>query len=316
MLMAKTYDITQFDLKTVLETIQKDVKKYYGKGSVAQYIPGLKNVKPKQFALTLIDNEQNIVSVGDDNIKFSIQSVSKVLSLTMAMNLLGEEVWGRMEREPSGKAFDSLIHLEENDGIPSNPFINSGAIVLADILLSEYGTNTVAEFLRFIKELSGNTKLEVNKKIFESEKKSGHKNYSFAHYMKSYGNIENEVEDVLDTYFSFCSICMSNIDLAKSFYYLMNRGVSLSGQVVTSYRHCKRINSLMFTSGTYNEVGDFAYLVGLPVKSGVSGAIAGCLPDQYSVSVWSPELNQKGNSFLGFKALEQLTTMLDQSYLS
>ena len=304
------------DIQAVLEQIQSQVIKLYGIGKKADYIPKLADVDGNQFAMTVIDKSGKIYSVGNDSVKFSIQSVSKVITLTMVLEAIDDEVWGRMEREPSGKAFDSLIHLEEYNGIPSNPFLNSGAIVVADILLELYGDKAIEKYVRFMRELSGNPGLVIDEEIFNSEKTTGHKNYAFAHYMKSYGNLNHEVEDVLDLYFKFCSLSLSNIDLAKIFYFLSNKGISFQGRQVATHRHCKRINSLMFTCGTYNEVGDFAYLVGLPVKSGVSGAIAGCLPSEYSVSVWSPELNRKGNSYLGFKALESLTTLLDTSYLS
>ncbi len=300
----------------IIEEIARDVKKYYGLGKKANYIPLLSDVSPNQFALTLIDKDKNILTVGDDSVFFSIQSVSKVLTLTMVLEEIGDELWGRMEREPSGKAFDSLIHLEEFNGVPSNPFINSGAIVLADILLEIYGSQALDKYLGFVRKITGNNELTIQHEIYLSEKASGYKNFAFAHYMKSYDNLNHDVEEVLDLYFQTCSLYLTNIDLAKAFYFLSNKGISLYGDRVTSHRHCKRINSLMFTCGTYNEVGDFAYLVGLPVKSGVSGAIAGCLPNEYSVSVWSPELNRKGNSYLGFKALELLTTLLDTSYLS
>jgi glutaminase len=303
-------------IKSTLDTIFLEVQRYYDLGEKASYIPALQDVDPKQFALTLIDNNGITHSIGNDHVNFTIQSVSKVLTLTMTLNLIGPELWGRMLREPTGKAFDSLIHLEEYNGIPSNPFLNSGAIVIADILLESYGDKVIEKYLGFVRQVSGNPKLSINEEIYQSEKLTGHKNYAFAHYMKSYGNIHNDVNDVLDVYFKFCSLQLNNIDLARSFYYLSNSGISLNNEQITSHRYCKRINSLMFTCGTYDEVGDFAYQVGIPVKSGVSGAIAGCLPAQYSVSVWSPELNKKGNSYLGFKALETLTTILDTSWMN
>jgi glutaminase len=302
-------------LEDILIDIKNSVEKYYGVGKKADYIPALHQVDARQFALTIVDARGELFSIGDDQVNFTIQSLSKVLTLTMALNEVGDEIWGRMDREPTGKAFDSLIYLEEHSGIPSNPFLNSGAIAVADILLEFYGANVIDKFLNLARTASGNSDLEIDNDVYNSEKRTGHKNYALGHYMKSYGNIVNDVDDVLDVYFKFCSLRLNNIDLAKSFYFLMNQGISLNGEQITSKRHCSRINSLMFTCGTYDEVGDFAYLVGLPVKSGVSGAIAGCLPSNYSVSVWSPELNKKGNSYLGFKALELLTTLLDRSYL-
>ncbi|MBT4792766.1 MAG: glutaminase A [Halobacteriovoraceae bacterium] len=304
------------DYAKAVSFIYNEVQDLYGVGVKASYIPALKSVDSKQFAMTLVDDQKNIYSVGDDKVNFSIQSVTKVFTLCMALNEVGEEIWGRMDREPSGKSFDSLIRLEEHHGVPSNPFLNSGAIVIADILLEFYGKHVIDRYLSFLRTVTGNKKISIDKTIFLSEKVTGHKNYAFARYMKSFGNIINDIDDVLDVYFSFCSVSLNNIDLAKAFYFLMNKGESLDGTRITSHRHCKRINSLMFTCGTYDEVGDFAYLVGLPAKSGVSGAIGGCLPGHYSVSVWSPELNIKGNSVLGYKALELLTTIIDKSYLS
>jgi glutaminase len=304
------------NIQETIEKIQADTRCFYGRGVQASYIPVLAQVDPHQFALTIVDSNKKIYSIGHDKAEFSIQSVSKVITLTMALNAVGDELWGRMEREPTGKSFDSLIHLEEYNGVPSNPFLNSGAIVLADILLEHYGSETIKKYLEFVRSATGNQAIEIDEKVYACEKATGYANYSFAYYMKSHGNIMNEVEEVLDIYFRFCSLRINNLDLAKCFYYLGHKGYSIDGDLLTSYRHCKRINSIMFTCGTYDEVGDFAYLVGLPVKSGVSGAIAGCLPNNYSVSVWSPELNPKGNSYLGFKALEQLTTMLDTSLMS
>ena len=304
------------NIQEVIGNIENFVKPYFGQGKKADYIPALDKVDANQFALSIVTSDKTMYSIGSDHISFSIQSVSKVFTLTLALSELDNELWKRMFREPSGKSFDSLIHLEESCGMPSNPFLNSGAIVLADILLDIYGANAFTRYMELMKEVSGNQDLEIDLTVYQSEKETGHKNYSFAHYMKSFGNIKNSVNDVVELYFKFCSLSVSNIDLAKAFYFLSNKGVSLSGKQITSHRHCKRINSLMFTSGTYNEVGDFAYLVGLPLKSGVSGAIAGCLPSHYSVSVWSPELNVKGNSLVGLKALEELTTRLDTSFLS
>lgn len=306
---------TQNNIQEVIDKIAEQITYHYGRGKVATYIPKLAGVMPNQFAMSVVDSKGQFYCTGEHTTKFSIQSVSKVFLLTLVLNNLDQEIWGRMDREPSGKAFDSLIHLEETSGIPSNPFLNSGAIVMVDMLMDIFGKNTFDEVLKFIKVCSGNDELSFDHEIYLSEKESGHKNNAFCSYMKAYGNITHEVEDVLDNYYKICSISMHNSDLAKSFYYLSNRGITLAGEVITTQRHTKRINSIMFTCGTYNEVGDFAYLVGLPVKSGVSGAIAGCLPHNYAISVWAPELNEKGNSYLGFKALEEFTTVIDKSYL-
>lgn len=278
------------------------------KGKLASYIPELANIDPKMFGVHLSTIDGYDFGMGDNLEKFSIQSISKVLSLTLAYKILGEKIWSRIEVEPSGTKFDSLILLETNNGIPRNPFINSGAIVICDILISNLG-NAHDEFLEFVREISDLPDLTYSDKIADSEKSKGYRNVAMCNFIKSYGNIENEPTDVLDFYFDVCSLEMNCQQLANTFSFLSNGGSKVSdGKKIISRSQSKRINALMLTCGFYDESGEFAFKVGLPGKSGVGGGIVALYPHNYTIAVWSPGLNPKGNSFLGMKFLQELTT--------
>lgn len=297
----------------ILKEIQTEINPYYGKGKVADYIPVLANVDPNKFGITISTINGDVYSVGDSSEKFSIQSISKVFSLTLAFSKLGEEIWKRVGREPSGNAFNSLIQLEYENGIPRNPFINAGALVITDILISLLN-DPYKEILDFIKTLSGSSNIEYNKEVDISERENGYTNAALVNYLKSHGNIKNDVEKVLDVYFHHCSITMTTEELANSFLYLSNHGlVPSTNERILTTSQAKRINALMLSCGTYDEAGDFAYLVGMPGKSGVGGGIAAIIPNELSIATWSPALNKKGNSLAGIKALELFTTKTGMS---
>jgi len=282
-------------------------------GRVASYIPELKNVDPSLFGvhLTTVDNTGH--SFGDANVKFSIQSIAKVLSLTMAYKLEGENLWKRVGVEPSGTSFNSLVQLEHDKGIPRNPLINAGALVIADVLISHF-ENPKQELLNFIRSVSNNNTIEFCERIQASEKETGFCNAAMVNLMKSYGNIHNKVEDVLDVYYNLCSIEMTCQELSTTFLYLANNGVNpKTKEEVISPSMSKRINAIMQLCGFYDEAGEFSFKVGLPGKSGVGGGIIAIHPHEYSIAVWSPKLNLKGNSNKGIWFLEALTTELETS---
>lgn len=297
------------DFQLILDNIWQEVLYQKTRGESANYIPKLASVPLEKFGMAVYTLDGNVFIVGDSQEQFSIQSISKVYALTLALGLIGEdELFKHVGREPSGNPFNSLIQLEYENGIPRNPFINAGALVVTDILLSYYKdvSNIILEFVR---EHTGNKKIDFDLNVAASEKKNGYRNAALANFLKSCGNLKNRVEDVLNTYYLQCSLSMNCIDLAKGFLFLANHGISpLSGKQVLSISHAKRINSLMLTCGTYDGVGEFAYRVGLPGKSGVAGGIIALIPGQLCVSVWSPGLNSKGNSLLGILALERFTT--------
>lgn len=277
-------------------------------GEVASYIPELGEVDPKKLGIHLTTIEKSNYSYGDSNEKFSIQSIAKVFSLTLALKIRGGVIWERLGVEPSGSAFNSLVQLEFEKGIPRNPFINAGAIVICDILVSCL-ENPKVELLEFIRKSSGISHLDYCAKVAESEKALGFRNCALANFMKSFGNIHNDVEVVLDLYFHLCSIEMSCKELAQAFLYLASSGVNpITNETVINPERTKRINSIMQMCGFYDEAGEFAFRTGLPGKSGVGGGIIAIHPGRYSIAVWSPKLNSSGNSYRGMKVLESLTT--------
>lgn len=283
------------------------------KGSLASYIPELASVNSDFFGVHISTVDHVNFGVGNCYDKFSIQSIVKVLSLIMAYSLLSEKIWKRVKVEPSGTAFNSLVQLEVENGIPRNPFINAGAIVIADMLLSNLN-NPKEDFLNFVKSLSNSKEICYSKRIASSEKKVGFRNAALCNFLKSFGNIENEPSEVLDFYFDLCSIEMSCEELSNLFLFLANDGFTLvDNKQILSRSQTKRINALMQTCGFYDESGEFAFKVGLPGKSGVGGGIVAVHPKQYAIAVWSPKLNEKGNSYKGMRFLEEFTTATESS---
>jgi len=297
----------------ILESIHQEVWSNRLEGKVASYIPELAKINAEQFGIHLTDLYGHNYTCGNSDVRFSIQSISKVLSLSLALSIKGDEIWKRVGVEPSGNPFNSLVQLEYEKGIPRNPLINSGALVIADILLSVL-RNPQQEFLEFVRTISGHSNIDYNPKVADSEKAWGYRNRALANFLKSFGNIENEVDAVLDFYFHQCSLEMNCLELSHTFLLFANHGKTLdTSKVILSQSQIKRMNALMQTCGFYDEAGEFSFKVGLPGKSGVGGGIAAIYPGQYSVAVWGPALNPKGNSVMGMKALELLTTKTGMS---
>jgi len=300
------------DYAGILKEIYKEVKPLAGKGKVADYIPELKKIKPDKFGISISTPEGEKYFVGDALEKFSIQSISKVYSLVLAFGQLGEKIWKRVGKEPSGNPFNSLVQLEHENGIPRNPFINAGALVICDMLVSSY-KNPQKEINGFVSELCG-TKIVSDKAVALSEKKHGFTNAALVNYMKSHCNIENDIEEVLDLYFYSCALTMNCMELADSFLFLANHGVIPStGKRILTKSKSKRLSAIMLTCGLYDESGDFAFHVGMPGKSGVGGGIAAIIPNKLAIAVWSPGLNKFGNSIAGTKSLELFTTKTEMS---
>lgn len=297
----------------ILAQIQQEFSEIQPSGKVASYIPELAKVPSTKFGMHLYDLDGENYSFGDSNERFSVQSISKVFTLSLAMKVMGDDLWNRVGVEPSGDPFNSLSQLENDSGIPRNPFINAGALVVADVLVSSFN-NPKAALLTFLHEITGNTDIDFDTTVAASEQAEGYRNYAMVNYLKSFGNIENNVEDVLDFYFHQCSIAMSCKELAHAFIIFANQGTTLdSDREFLTGRQVKRINALMQTCGFYDEAGEFSFEVGLPGKSGVGGGIVAVNPYDYAVAVWSPPLNPKGNSALGMAALERLTTLTGYS---
>ncbi len=296
------------DYTTVLNEIHTEIKAIPKSGEIANYIPELAKVDPEKFGIHLITKEGENFGVGDSEEKFSIQSISKVFTVLLAFHIQGSEIWNRVGKEPSGNPFNSLVQLEYERGIPRNPFINSGALVICDMLFDGYAS-PLTETLLFLRDLTNNPTINTNPKVARSERKTGYRNLSLLHLMKSFGNIHNDVKEVFDMYNQLCSIEMSCADLAEAFLIFTTEGKkAIKEKYNFTDSNIKRLNAVMQTCGFYDEAGEFSFKVGLPGKSGVGGGIAAIHPNYYSVAVWSPPLNPKGNSYLGMKALELLTT--------
>ncbi len=275
---------------------------------MARYIPELAKIDPDKLGIALKTIDGVLYVAGDANESFSIQSISKVFATSLVFSVIGDDLWRRVGKEPSGSSFNSLVQLEYENGIPRNPLINAGAIVVADMMI-DILANPEKDFLSFIRRLVGDQNIHFDEKVKNSEKDTGFRNVALANFMKSFGNIHNHVDDVLDIYFMMCSVSMSCTQLANAFLFFANHGmIPASHEKILTISQTKRLNALMQTCGFYDEAGEFTFRVGLPGKSGVGGGIVAILPKQYSVAVWSPGLNGKGNSESGMLLLELLTT--------
>ncbi len=285
------------------------------RGQVATYIPELARVDPKSFGLAVIDAEGNVVKGGDADAPFSIQSISKVFTLTLALGKVGDRLWRHVGREPSGSPFNSIVQLENERGIPRNPFINAGAIAVTDTILSGHKPReALGEILRFLQFLADDPSIIIDEQVAASEQRTGFRNFALANYMKSFGVLENPVEYTLGVYFHHCAIAMSCTQLASAGRYLALSGYNPStGMAVVQPERARRINAVMLTCGHYDGSGEFAYRVGLPGKSGVGGGILAIAPGKASIAVWSPGLDAAGNSLLGKVALEALTKRMGWS---
>ncbi len=295
------------DHQTLLEEIAEEIRPAIGQGRVADYIPALAAVDPRCFGMAFATVEGEVVGVGDWQVPFSIQSISKVFALALVLAHRGEGIWSRVGREPSGNPFNSLVQLEYERGIPRNPFINAGALVVTDSLLSQTG-DALSEVRAFLRAESGNPQVDFDPEVAASEAANGHRNAALAHFIASCGNMENPVDRVLDHYFKQCSLTMSCRDLALAGGFLARHGVRADGSRLFSRSQAKRINAVMLTCGTYDEAGEFAYRVGLPGKSGVGGGIIAVIPERGTLCVWGPGLDSKGNSVAGVAALDAFTT--------
>ncbi len=288
----------------VLRDIHDEIFRQDDWGTPAQYIPELACIPPRQFAISVCLANGGCLNAGASDHPFSIQSVSKVFSLAATLGRIGDQLWSRVGREPSGTSFDSVVLLEREKGRPRNPFVNAGAIVTTDVLLAgRQPRQALAEILGLIRAMAESDQIHINEKVANSEKLTGARNKALAHYLHSHGNLQNEPDLTLGTYFHQCAIEMTTRQLALAGRSLARLGTSPN---VMSKRHARRINALMMTCGHYDGSGEFAYQVGLPGKSGVGGGILVIAPKVASIAIWSPGLNHYGNSHAGTRAAAML----------
>ena len=296
-------------LNELATAVHEDVEARLGAGRVADYIPALARVNPRQFGLAIHTCTGEQAAIGDCLQAFSVQRVSKVFTLTLALGRVGDALWQRVGREPSGSPFNSIVQLEREQGIPRNPFINAGALVVTDAILAGRPPQVaVAEILCYVRELADDPAVSVDREVAQSEADTGFRNASLANFIRSFGNLQNPVACVLETYFNQCALRMNCVQLARAGLFLAHGGVDpITRHRVIDPQAARRINALMMTCGHYDASGDFAFRVGLPGKSGVGGGILAIAPRRASIAVWAPGLNDAGNSLVGALALESLS---------
>lgn len=289
-------------MQDLLNRIAETAHATTDRGQVASYIPELACIDSGQFGIAIATADGTVCTAGDADVPFSIQSVSKVFAVALALGRVGDQMWRRVGREPSGLAFDSILLLERENGIPRNPFINAGALVATDTYLAGSAPKAaLAELLRFVRAAADDDSIHINDAVAQSELDTGHRNFALAHYLASHGNMNASVEEVLGTYCHQCAVEMTCRQLALAGRFLL-AGPEMP-RLVSPERQ-RRIKALMMTCGHYDGSGDFAFRVGLPGKSGVGGGILVIAPGRAAIAVWSPGLNRYGNSKLGTEAME------------
>ena len=296
------------DLQALVDGIHTEIVAQSERGKVADYIPELAAVDPRHFGIAVTTVDGREFQAGEADTAFSIQSVSKVFTLTMALGMVGDRLWNRVGREPSGTPFNSIVQLEREAGKPRNPFINAGAIAVADVLLAGHQPKeAIGEIVQFVRFLAGDDSIVIDQRVARSEAETGFRNFALAQFMRSFGKLDHPAEHVLGVYFHHCALAMTCRQLSHAGLFLAAGGRNpATGRTVVSRDRARRINALMLMCGHYDGSGDFAYRVGLPGKSGVGGGILVVAPGKAAISVWSPGLNANGNSLLGTMALEIL----------
>jgi glutaminase len=301
------------DWPEVMQSVQHAAHPHIGSGKVANYIPALAQIDPNKFGMAVALGSGDTHCIGDADEPFSMQSVSKIFTLALALQIYGDDLWQRVGREPSGSAFNSIVQLESEKGIPRNPLINAGAIVITNHLVQHYcdegaGSEVaVAQLLALLRAQSRDHSIYVDENVARSESETGSRNRALAHFMAGYNVVQGDIDRILGTYFRQCAIAISCRQLAQAALFLAFDGCDpVTGKRVLSSRRCRRINAVMMMSGHYDNSGDFAYRIGLPGKSGVGGGILVVAPGHGTIATWSPGLNDAGTSMVGAIALEEL----------
>ncbi|WP_462424040.1 glutaminase A [Fusobacterium ulcerans] len=282
-------------------------------GTVASYIPELDKAKKDALGLYIIDVNGNEYCSGDWDTKFTIQSISKIVTLMLAILDNGEEyVFSKVGMEPTGDPFNSIKKLETSSRRkPYNPLINAGAIAIASMIKGKDVRDKFQRLLDFLRKISEDETLDVNYKIYCGESETGNRNRAMGYFLKGEGIIEGDVEDALDIYFKQCSIEVTAKTLAKIALFLANNGKLSSGEIVITPRIATIVKTLMITCGMYDSSGEFAVRAGIPSKSGVGGGILSVVPGKMGIGVYGPSLDKKGNSIAGVLLLEDLSSELN-----
>jgi glutaminase len=307
----------EFDqLRIKLPQWVEESRRHGTEGKVASYIPELSKAPIEALGIHILDGQGRSISAGDCGLSFTMQSISKVFTLILALLDNGEEaVFSKVGMEPTGDNFNSMLKLElVQPGIPFNPLINAGAIAISSLIAGEHSLDKSARVLHFFRMLAGNETLDYDYDVYRSESETANLNRSMAYLLKDNGVLNGEVEDVLDVYFRHCSIRVTCADLASMALVLASDGVNpRTGKQLIPRRYVQIAKTFMTTCGMYNASGEFAIQVGLPAKSGVSGGILTIVPGKYGIGVVGPSLNRKGNSIAGVDLLQKMSQHFDWS---
>lgn len=301
-------------MQKLLEDLVKNNIEITKKGNVANYIPELDKARKDALGICIIDNDENVYFAGDYEEKFTIQSISKIITLMLAIMDNGEEyVFSKVGMEPSGDPFNSIKKLETSSNKPFNPMINAGAIAVASMIKGKDAKEKINRILDFTRLITEDDSIDINYKIYCGENETGNKNRGMAYYLKNDGIIEGNVEEALEVYFKQCSINANTYNLAKLGLFLANDGKTAKKEQIIAPKIAKIVKSLMITCGSYDMSGEVAVRVGLPCKSGVGGGIVSLVPNRFGIGVFGPSLDTKGNSIGGIAMLEGLSSELSLS---
>lgn len=301
-------------MNTIFSNIIEDSRKYTSLGNVASYIPELSKANPNDLGICAIDINGNEYCAGDFDKKFTLQSISKVITLILALMDNGvQKVFSYVGAEPTGDSFNSIASLEVKSlHKPYNPMINAGAILTSSLIKGNSSNEKIERILEFTRLLTDNKNINIHKDTFLSEKETGDRNRALAYFMKSYNSMEGNVDEILDVYFSHCSMEVNCRDIAKIGAVLANDGIlPWSGIRIISKEICRITKTIMVTCGLYDASGEFAMHIGIPAKSGVGGGILAAVPKKMGIGVYGPSLDAKGNSIAGIHVLQQLSEKLD-----
>ena len=302
----------------LLETLVEKNKKYGNDGQLASYIPALLEANPNDLGVAIVDVEGRKYYAGQCEKNFTIQSISKVVSLILALGDNGRtNVFKRVDVEPTGDGFNSIVNLETKDKKrPYNPMINAGAIATTSLIYGEDGEDKLERIIKFMRKATNNPNISINEEVYVSERRTGDRNRALAYFMKSNGMLQGDVEEILELYFRQCSIEANAIDLAMFGSVLANDGVTpWNGERLMSRETCRIVKTIMVTCGMYDASGEFAVHIGIPAKSGVGGGILATVPRRMGIGVYGPALDKKGNSLAGIHVLKDLSEELRFKYL-
>lgn len=303
-------------MNNLLKSIIDNNLKYTEQGKVASYIPELSKANPSDLGIYVTTLDGKEFFAGEFDKKFSIQSISKVISLMLAILQNGTRtVFSKVGMEPTGDSFNSIVSLEvKNPQKPFNPMINAGAIATTALITGNSSEEKLEKLLEFTRKITGNPDITYNNEVYLSEKATGNRNRALAYFMKSSGLIEGDVEEILDLYFRQCAIEGTCKDIARIGAMLANDGIlPWSGERVISREVSRIVKTIMVTCGMYDASGEFAVHIGIPAKSGVGGGIMASVPRRMGIGVFGPSLDTKGNSIAGIQVLQELSHELDLS---